>query len=288
MDNATTTTWTFTPTTNVDLTSALGPTPANSNCKVNFTVNVLNVPTPNPTTYSASVAGFWDPGQPDQLGASGSGQGVTTINPASPTISTTTNPSSGGTGANLKDSATLAGTSNLLGTGSITFYLFAPGVTCATNGTGAVHSETVNNISTNGPHTTPLGFGPPLVAGTYQWVAVFSGDANNSAAHSACGDEPVVITASPTISTTTNPSSGGTGANLKDSATLAGTSNLLGTGSITFYLFAPGVTCATNGTGAVHSETVNNISTNGPHTTPLGFVPAARGRHLPVGGGVQR
>ncbi len=192
---------------------------------------------------------------------------------ASPTISTTTNPSSGGTGANLKDSATLAGTSNLLGTGSITFYLFAPGVTCATNGTAAVYSETVNNISTNGPHTTPLGFGPPLVAGTYQWVAVFSGDTNNSAAHSACGDEPVVITASPTISTTTNPSSGGTGANLKDSATLAGTSNLLGTGSITFYLFAPGVTCATNGTGAVHSETVNNISTNGPHTTPLGFGP---------------
>jgi hypothetical protein len=33
-----------------------------------------------------------------------------------------------------------------------------------------------------------------LVAGTYQWVAVFSGDANNNGAHTACGDEPVVIT----------------------------------------------------------------------------------------------
>src|SRR4029453_18110244 len=117
-------------------------------------------------------------------------------------------------------------------------------------------SETVNvTAGNNGPYSTTIGYGPPLVAGTYHWLAVFSGDANNNGANSGCAAEPVVVTASPTISTTTNPSSAGLGGTLNDSATLSGTSNLLGTGTITFYLFAPGVTCAVDGTGNVFSET---------------------------------
>src|SRR5262249_60831712 len=85
-------------------------------------------------------------------------------------------------------------------------------------------------------------FGPPLVAGTYQWVAVFSGDGNNTGASSGCGNEPVVITAHPTITTDRSEATGGVGDSISDTATLHNTSNLDGTGSVTFYLYAPGAT----------------------------------------------
>src|SRR5947209_6344041 len=154
---------------------------------------------------------------------------------ASPTITTTVSELAGAPGASISDSATLHGTSNLDGTGSVTFYLFAPGTPCSTAGTGNVYSQTVSNVSTNGPFASGS-FGPPLVAGTYQWVAVFSGDGNNNGANSGCGNEPVVITASPTITTTVSHFATLFRSSISDSATLHGTSNLDGTGSVTFYL----------------------------------------------------
>src|SRR5947208_340098 len=129
----------------------------------------------------------------------------------------------------LNDTANLSGTSNLTGLGSVTIYLYAPGVTCHTDGSGTtVYSQTFTSVSTNGPFTTSPGYGPPLVAGVYHWLAVFSGDANNAGAQSGCTSEPVTITASPTIGTTANPTSGTAPVILQDSATLANTSNLLG------------------------------------------------------------
>src|SRR5207248_529556 len=94
------------------------------------------------------------------------------------------------------------------------------------------------NVSTNGPFASGS-FGPPLVAGTYQWVAVFSGDGNNNDANSGCGNEPVVITASPTIVTTPSETAGSVGDLLNDSATLSGGSNFDGQGTITFNLYGP-------------------------------------------------
>ena len=111
---------------------------------------------------------------------------------ASPTIATTANPTSGALNTTLQDSATLTGASNLDGTGSITFYLYAPGTTCATDGTGATYSETVSDITSSTASTT-TGYVADQ-AGTWNWVAVFSGDGNNNGAHSACGDEAVTIT----------------------------------------------------------------------------------------------
>src|SRR5207249_4476039 len=118
---------------------------------------------------------------------------------------------------------------------------------------------------TNGPFASGS-FGPPLVAGTYQWVAVFSGGADNRSGRSGCGSEPVVITASPTIRTDVSESAGGTGDSISDSATLHSTSNLLGTGSVTFYLYAPGATCHNDGSGTtVYSQVASStVSTNGP------------------------
>ena len=188
-------------------------------------------------------------------------------NCVTPTIATTQTPSSGGLGASLSDSATMSGSNSLDGTGSVTFYLYAPGATCHNDGSGSpVYTHVASStVSTNGPFASGS-FGPPLVAGTYQWVAVFSGDGNNNGANSGCGNEPVVITASPTITTTQTPSSGGLGASLSDSATLHSTSNLLGTGSVTFYLYAPGATCHNDGSGTagVHACCEFHVSTNGP------------------------
>src|SRR3954447_23706366 len=187
---------------------------------------------------------------------------------ASPSITTTQSETTGGLADSLSDSATLHSTSNLLGTGSVTFYLYAPGATCHNDGSGTtVYSHVASStVSTNGPFASGS-FAGPLVAGTYQWVAVFSGDANNSSASSGCGNEPVVITASPSITTTQSETTGGLADSLSDSATLHSTSNLLGTGTVTFYLFAPGVACNTAGTGNVYTHTVTGISTNGPHAS---------------------
>jgi uncharacterized repeat protein (TIGR01451 family) len=106
-----------------------------------------------------------------------------------------------------------------------------------------------------------------VVAGTYQWVAVFSGDGNNNGASSGCGNEPVVITASPTITTDQSPTSGSVGDTLNDSATLHDTSNLDGTGTVTIYLFEPDVACNTAGTGSVQSWSFPDVSGNGPFLT---------------------
>ena len=76
---------------------------------------------------------------------------------------------------------------------------------------------------------------------------------------------------------------------LTDSATLSGGYNP--TGTITFYLFAPGVTPNGTDSNNVYSDTVT-VSGNGTYTTatgtnPGGYMPTASG-HLPVGGRLQR
>ena len=76
----------------------------------------------------------------------------------------------------LKDSATLTG--GLTPTGTITFDLYAP------RGVDGRDTEVVT-VSGNGTYTTPAGYTLPTtgtVIGTYQWVASYSGDVNNSPA----------------------------------------------------------------------------------------------------------
>jgi uncharacterized repeat protein (TIGR01451 family) len=157
----------------------------------------------------------------------------------SPTLGTTPSESAGGTGDSLSDSATLSGAGGLDGTGTVTFYLYAPGTTCHDDGSGSpVYTNQVTGISSSGPISSGT-FAGPLEAGTYEWVAIFSGDSNNDGATSGCGQEPVVITASPTITTTPSETSGSVGDLLNDSATLSDGSNFDGTGTIKFELFGP-------------------------------------------------
>jgi hypothetical protein len=106
-------------------------------------------------------------------------------------------------GMNLTDSATLSG--GLNPKGSITFYLFAPGV--IPNGTNSnnVYSDMVT-VNGDGTYTTSMGTNPggftPTAPGTYEWVAVYSGDPSNTGIASPFGSEPEVVTGGGSISGT--------------------------------------------------------------------------------------
>src|SRR5207249_575649 len=98
--------------------------------------------------------------------------------------------------------------------------------------------------------------------------------ANNNPFTTSCGDahEQIAIgKASPSISTTPNPSSGNVGVTLNDSANLTGGYNP--TGSITFKLYAPSAaTCS--GTPA-YQQTV--ALSGGSASTSPGFASNATG-----------
>ena len=113
-----------------------------------------------------------DPGTSDQE--------QVTVSAATPTITVSAGPPVVlGTGVKLTASAMLAG--GYYETGSITFTLYNPSNT-------PVDTETAT-VSGNGTYTTPSGY-LPSIAGTYQWVASYGGDANNNGASTTNGSTP--------------------------------------------------------------------------------------------------
>jgi hypothetical protein len=114
------------------------------------------------------------------------------VSKAAPTIATTQS-AGGNLGVVLSDTATVSGGSSP--TGTVTFVLFPPSnATCSANGTAAVYTSPAETLSggtaTSGSYTTTSAAG----AGTYLWVATYSGDANNSGAASGCTAEAVTVT----------------------------------------------------------------------------------------------
>jgi hypothetical protein len=108
-----------------------------------------------------------------------------TITPASPALTT----SSPGVplGAAVTDRAALTGAANP--TGTIGFKLYGPSSTADCTGTPAfTDSEPVSGTGT----AISASF-TPAQAGTYWWTVSYSGDANNNAAATNCGDESVTI-----------------------------------------------------------------------------------------------
>jgi uncharacterized repeat protein (TIGR01451 family) len=203
--------------------------------------------------------------------ASASGDEPQSVDPADPTITTSAGPTAVlGSGLSLTDTATLADGFNP--TGTITLSLTGPGG-------GVVYTDVVT-VSGNGTYDTSQGTNPggflPTAVGTYQWVASYSGDANNHAVTSASGHEPQTVDpAQPAITTTAGPTVVvGSGAKLTDSATLAGGFNP--TGTITFSLTGPGG-------GLVYTDVVT-VSGNGAYSTsqgnnPGGFLPMIVGTY---------
>lgn len=170
-----------------------------------------------------------------------------TVNPVTPTLATTAGPDVN-LGSAVTDQATLSGAAtqpaspviNLTGTGgaaaggTITFKLYGP----STSGCGTlVYTSSAVTVSGNGTYNTPNPQHVPLAAGTYHWVAEYSGNLpnNNATTHNTTctdTDEDVVVStvaSSMTTAQTWVPN---------DSATItapAGSGALAGTVSFTLY-----------------------------------------------------
>src|SRR6202022_4605740 len=178
------------------------------------------------------------------------------VNQVTPTVVTT---ASAGVplGAAISDSAALSGGVNP--TGTILFRLYGPNdATCS----GAIIFTATIPVAGNGTYGS--GTFTPTVAGTYRWIANYSGDANNTATANACNaanESAVVTQATPTVVTT---ASAGVplGAAISDSATLGGGVNP--TGTITFTLFGPNnATC----TGAPIFTSTVPVAGNGSYVS---------------------
>ena len=168
-----------------------------------------------------------------------------TVNPVTPDLATTAGADTN-LGGTVSDSATLGGTAtqpanpviNLTGTGgaaaggTITFKLYGPG-DCTT----VAYTSAAVPVSGNGTYNTPNPQFTPTSAGTYHWVAVYSGSSpntNGTTHNAACGDaneDVVVTTVKSSLSTaqTWVPN---------DSATItapAGSGSLAGTVTFTLY-----------------------------------------------------
>src|SRR5438477_52913 len=107
-----------------------------------------------------------------------------------------TKETSGKIGDTLTDNAGLTLATSDAG-GTISFYLLKPGDNCSDLGT-AVYSSTgvaasPTRRSSDLDGTTKTGSNVTTQAGTYHWLAKYSGDDNNNPAGSTCADEAVVI-----------------------------------------------------------------------------------------------
>ena len=149
-------------------------------------------------------------GSPYKSSTSGCQAEAVTISKAGPTIATTAG-AGGQVPVDVSDSATVSGGNSP--TGTVTFTLYGPtglgsSAVCsaATAVTGSASTVTLSGgkATSTAVHVT--------TAGTYQWIATYSGDANNASASSACGDEPVTTTAGGGgVQGITTPGTGGTG-----------------------------------------------------------------------------
>src|SRR5207253_1219389 len=166
-----------------------------------------------------------------------------TVTKISPTIATTRSATTITVGGSVSDSSVL---SNFYkATGTVTYEFFT-GSTCAGTATTVGTPVTVTNGVV--PNSASQAFNSP---GSFSWNAVYSGDANNNGATSAC--EPLTVQkASPTIATTLSSTSIVVGNTVTDSSTL--TSSFNAGGTVTYSVFTNGA-CTAPGT-AVSTVTV--------------------------------
>jgi choice-of-anchor A domain-containing protein/uncharacterized repeat protein (TIGR01451 family) len=203
-----------------------------------------------------------------------------TVSLASPTITTTPGQDVVlDSGNPLTDVADLENGFNP--TGTITFQLLAP------DGVTVVYTDHVT-VTGNGTYGTsqgdnPGGFTPlsPAATGVYEWVVSYGGDGNNNPVSSGRGLEPQAVFAPGSLVTNTSGTVViGSGERLNDSATLSGATSPV-TGTITFYLFAPGVTPndPTNPTNFVFTQAVAVDHGNGTYSTTGGYTPTVVGQY---------
>jgi uncharacterized repeat protein (TIGR01451 family) len=194
-----------------------------------------------------------------------------TVNPAAPAISTTAS----GTvevGSDISDTAHLTG--GVGPTGSITFELYGPD-----NASCSGEPIFTDQVAVDGNGDYVSGAFTALQAGTYRWIASYSGDASNLAVSGACNDanESVVVTkANPSIATTLVAGEAASahltlpiGTSVHDTATLTGATSDAG-GTVTYTVYtnsscslgaqAAGTVTVTNGVVPASNDIVFNAA----------------------------
>ena len=262
-----------------------GPNDANCSKAVAFTTSApvsgpgnYRSPTPDFTpsqagTYRWIASYSGDTNNKAVTSACNAANESVTISPVGPSLTTT---ASGGVGVGgtVHDTAHLSGATNGA-TGSITFKLYGPNDSNCSQ--GAIFSATNNGVNGNGDYRSPTPDFDPAQAGTYRWIASYSGDPNNTATSTSCNDanESVVVSPLTPGLTTTAAGNGPIGTAVSDTAHLTGGSNP--TGSITFTLFGPNdSTCSSP---AVFTTTNSNVAGAGNYSTPSSFSPTQAGTY---------
>jgi len=173
-------------------------------------------------------------------------------------------------GDEISDSATLSGATNDAG-GTITFRAYGPGDDNC-DGTPAFVSDPVA-VSGDGTYG-PVSFVPDT-AGTYHWIASYSGDAKNAATAGACGDDgenDTVNKVNPSISTDAS-ADVTIGGSISDTTTVSG--GLNPTGTVSFALYAPSDADCSNDP----IFTSNDRPLSGGQATSASFTPTEVGTY---------
>jgi hypothetical protein len=195
-----------------------------------------------PVTVTAAGKYYWvasysgDANNEAVAGTCGDANETSVVSPTNPNIVTH---ATGGSlpGGSVSDSADLSGVTAGAG-GSIVFELFGPSSSPNCDGEAIFTSGeiAVDGPGTYGPVTTTV-----ANAGSYYWVASYSGDANNEDVAGECGDAgetSVVTPASPAISTVAVATDNTLpGTSVKDTATVTGLS-ANATGTVTFAIYS--------------------------------------------------
>ncbi len=228
------------------------------------TVTNGSVPNSDPITFNNAGDFYWQAVYSGDANNDGTTSECTSehlvVNKATPSITTTLSATSVDIGTAVHDSATLTGTTADAG-GTVKYTVYSND-TCTDNPQDA-GTKTVINGSV--PDSDPITFNN---AGTFYWQAVYSGDANNDGATSACQSEILVVNK--------NHSAISTVPNLipNDDATVSGLTDDAG-GTVVFNLYSPSdATCS--GTPA-YTQTVD-VTGNGTYsTTNTTFIAKASG-----------
>jgi hypothetical protein len=179
------------------------------------------------------------------------------VNCSAPSI--TTNAASASIGQAIHDQATLSGGNSP--TGSITWNVYSSSDTSCSKVLDTVSAPVHGDGTYESPDFTPS------TAGSYQWVATYSGDAQNVSESTRCNDpneQSTVTKATPAIAT--HATSATPGQPIHDVATLTGGDNP--TGTITWNVYAAGA-CTTS------LDTVSEpVTGDGTYTSP-DITPAA-------------
>jgi uncharacterized repeat protein (TIGR01451 family) len=235
--------------------------------------------------WIASYSG--DANNESVTGTCGEATEVSSVDKASPGITTTATASTTLPGGTIKDTANVTGLTSDA-TGNVVFNLYGPSAQPDCTGTPVFTSTKAIGTVTGGAASVDSNTFTPTTAGSYYWTASYEGDSNNNPAIAACGadnETSVVNPNTPRISTVATASAniqlGGT---ISDAATVSGLAVAGTYGSVTFALYGPDdATCATT---PVFTSTVALTATDNGDGTASGT--AASGSFTPTATGTYR